>query len=319
MKRSAGYEVLFHRHPNNPILTAAHWPYPVHAVFNAAATLLPDRTTLLLCRVEDRRGHSHLCAARSANGIDGWEIDPQPTLLPSPTDHPEELWGIEDPRITFVEELGKYAIAYTAFGRSGPGVALALTSDFRTFGAARRRQVQPEGQGCRPPSAPDRRQLRADSPSGDRVRRAHLDIALARSHQLGHPPSAAPRPQGGVVGREQDRALAPPHRDPRRVARPLPRGPPHGRRGPLSTRRRPLRTGALRALHRTWGIVDLRGQRSLYECQGAVGNVVFPCGYTLDAAGDTIKLYYGAADTTIALATGSIRQLLAWVLRNNEV
>jgi hypothetical protein len=32
--------------------------------------LLPDGTTLLLCRVEDRRGHSHLCAARSCNGVD---------------------------------------------------------------------------------------------------------------------------------------------------------------------------------------------------------------------------------------------------------
>jgi predicted GH43/DUF377 family glycosyl hydrolase len=38
--------------------------------------------------------------------------------------------GIEDPRITFVDELGKYAVTYTAFSREGPGVALALTTDF---------------------------------------------------------------------------------------------------------------------------------------------------------------------------------------------
>src|SRR3990172_3711201 len=76
------YETLFHRHRNNPILTAADWPYPAHTVFNAGATRLPDGTTLLLCRVEDRRGHSHLCAARSANGVDGWVIDTEPTLRP---------------------------------------------------------------------------------------------------------------------------------------------------------------------------------------------------------------------------------------------
>ena len=64
------YEVLFTRHAANPILTADDWPYPAHTVFNAGATRLQDGTTLLLCRVEDRRGHSHLCAARSANGID---------------------------------------------------------------------------------------------------------------------------------------------------------------------------------------------------------------------------------------------------------
>src|ERR671924_346582 len=47
--------------------------------------------------------------------------------------HPKELWGIEDPRITFVDELGKYVVTYTAFSRGGPGVALALTTDFRSF------------------------------------------------------------------------------------------------------------------------------------------------------------------------------------------
>ena len=51
---------LFRRHKPNPILSAADWPYPVNSVFNPGATLLPDGTTLLLCRVEDRRGHSHL-------------------------------------------------------------------------------------------------------------------------------------------------------------------------------------------------------------------------------------------------------------------
>jgi predicted GH43/DUF377 family glycosyl hydrolase len=127
------YETLLHRHSGNPILSAADWPYPAHTVFNPGATRLPDGTTLLLCRVEDRRGHSHLCAARSRNGIDGWVIDARPTLSPDPDRYPEELWGIEDPRITFVEELGKYAITYTAFSRGGPGVALALTTDFRSF------------------------------------------------------------------------------------------------------------------------------------------------------------------------------------------
>ena len=101
--KTRGYETLFHRHAGNPILTAADWPYPAHTVFNAGATRLADGTTLLLCRVEDRRGHSHLCAARSANGIDGWVIDEEPTLRPDPEHYPEELWGIEDPRITFVD------------------------------------------------------------------------------------------------------------------------------------------------------------------------------------------------------------------------
>jgi len=69
------HEELFHRSKLNPILTADNWPYPINSVFNPGATLLQDGTTLLLCRVENRHGQSHLCAARSANGVDGWIIE----------------------------------------------------------------------------------------------------------------------------------------------------------------------------------------------------------------------------------------------------
>ncbi len=127
------HDTLFHRHASNPLLTAKDWPYSMNSVFNPGATLLPDGSTLLLCRVEDRRGLSHLCAARSANGVDGWQIDREPTLMPDPERFPEEVWGIEDPRITYVPELAQYAVTYTSYSRGGPGVSLALTKDFHTF------------------------------------------------------------------------------------------------------------------------------------------------------------------------------------------
>ena len=75
---------LFTRYSGNPILSGQNWPYAVNSVFNAGAVRLPDGDTLLLCRVEDRSGLSHLCAARSENGIDGWRIDAQPTLMANP-------------------------------------------------------------------------------------------------------------------------------------------------------------------------------------------------------------------------------------------
>ena len=127
------YETLFLRHPANPILTGKDWPYSINSVFNAGASLLPDGSTILLCRVEDRRGLSHLCAARSVNGVDGWQIDREPTLMPNAEEYPEEVWGIEDPRITYVPELKKFAVSYTSYSRGGPGVSLALTEDFRRF------------------------------------------------------------------------------------------------------------------------------------------------------------------------------------------
>jgi predicted GH43/DUF377 family glycosyl hydrolase len=61
------------------------------------------------------------------------------------------------------------------------------------------------------------------------------------------------------------------------------------------------------------------GPETPYERRGDVDNVVFPCGYTIGADGDTLNLYYGAADTCIALATGSIRTLLEWLKQDGQV
>src|SRR5487761_2335193 len=127
------HESLFQRHPGNPILSRADWPYPINTVFNPGVARLTDGPTLLLCRVEDLRGHSHLCAARSRNGIDDWQIDTEPTLSPEPIHYPEEIFGIEDPRITFAPEHQAYYIAYTAYSRYGPGVSLARTENFVDF------------------------------------------------------------------------------------------------------------------------------------------------------------------------------------------
>ena len=48
-----------------------------------------------------------------------------------------------------------------------------------------------------------------------------------------------------------------------------------------------------------------------YETNGRVDNVVFPCGAIADIETDTIRIYYGAADTCIGLATGKLSELIA--------
>jgi len=59
------------------------------------------------------------------------------------------------------------------------------------------------------------------------------------------------------------------------------------------------------------------GPEAPYERGGDVKDVVFPCGQTIGNDGDTINLYYGAADSSMALATGSIRACLAWLDDNS--
>jgi hypothetical protein len=130
MNKSSGVvgDGLFERARGNPLLTPERWPYQINAVMNAGATMVGD-DTVLLCRVEDRRGISHLTVARSRDGVSNWVVDDHPLLAPSP-DHPEEEWGVEDPRVTRVDELDCWVIAYTAFGPGGPAVSLATTRDF---------------------------------------------------------------------------------------------------------------------------------------------------------------------------------------------
>lgn len=53
-----------------------------------------------------------------------------------------------------------------------------------------------------------------------------------------------------------------------------------------------------------------------YERLGDVKDVVFPCGWTHDAKTGELRLYYGAADSSVALATGNTNELLDWLKTN---
>ena len=61
-----------------------------------------------------------------------WRFDPEPLLQADVDRDPEETWGCEDPRITWLPERDEWAIAYTAYSRRGPLVGLATTRDFRS-------------------------------------------------------------------------------------------------------------------------------------------------------------------------------------------
>jgi predicted GH43/DUF377 family glycosyl hydrolase len=305
------HDTLFRRAGSNPILTAADWPYPAHTVFNPGATRLRDGTTLLLCRVEDRRGHSHLCAARSVNGIDGWKIDERPTFLPQPDAYPEELWGVEDPRVTFVEELGKYAIAYTAFSQGGPGVALALTEDFRTFERCGLIMQPDDKDAALLPRRINGQFALIHRPMTDLGAHIWISFSPDLRNWGGHRLVLTARK--GAWWDANKVGLSPPLIETNRGWLMLYHGVRHTASGSL------YRLGAalfaldepdvLLARGDSW----IFGPEADFEREGDVPNVVFPCGYTVGPDGDAIHLYYGAADTSVALATGSIQEMLAWL------
>ncbi len=310
------HEALFERHRGNPLLTAADWPYPINTVFNAGATRLLDGTTLLLCRVEDRRGHSHLCAARSRNGIDAWEIDPQPTLAPDVERHPEEIWGVEDPRITYVPELKKYAVTYTSYSRGGPGVSLALTEDFKTFERLGVVMSPEDKDAALMPHKIGGYWAMIHRPVT--VFGAHIWISYSPDlrHWGSHRMILQAR-RGGWWDANKIGLSPPPIETTKgwlmiyHGVRQTPSGSLYRLGLALFDRETPER-----CLRR--GDMWIFGPEEPYEREGDVGNVVFPCGYTVASDGDTVNLYYGAADTCMALATGSIRRMLDWLERTGQ-
>jgi predicted GH43/DUF377 family glycosyl hydrolase len=311
MTASRSYDTLLVRHPGNPILKASDWPYPVHSVFNPAATRLHDGTTLLLCRVEDRTGLSHLCAARSANGVDGWVIDAKPTMSPQPDLHPEELWGIEDPRITWMEELGKYAVAYTAFSKGGPGVALAMTEDFVTFERFGLIMQPDDKDAALLPRRVDGSWALVHRPMADSGAHVWISFSPDLRNWGGHKLMLQAR-RGGWWDANKV-GLSPPLIETPRGWLMIYHGVRQNAAGCL------YRLGLALFDHASPDRCIARGDEWIfgpeepYETQGDVDNVAFPCGYTIGADGDALNVYYGAADTSVALATGSIRAMLAWL------
>jgi len=312
MKKNIAYE-LFQRYPDNPILTVSDWPYKANSVFNAAAAEV-DGKILLLARVEDFRGISHLTVARSDDGISDWEIDDAPTLMPEPEEYPEELWGIEDPRITWIEDMKKWAICYTAYSEGGPLVSLALTTNFKTF-----KRLGP----VMPPEDKDAAlfpvkfnglwaMLHRPVPRSSMLG-AHIWISFSPNlkhwgehHEIIH------ARQGGWWDANKIGLCAP----------------------PLQTEAgwlilyHGVRTTASGSIYRLGlALLDLEnplkvirrtdewifGPKAHYEREGDVDDVVFPCGWV--KKDDKMLIYYGAADSSLCLATADLDELVDFVLK----
>jgi predicted GH43/DUF377 family glycosyl hydrolase len=308
---------LFTRYSGNPLLIRDMWPYPINSVFNAGAVRLEDGDTLLLCRVEDRSGLSHLCAARSANGVDEWRIDPQPTLVANPKEYPEEIWGIEDPRITYVPELEQYAVTYTSFARGGPGVSLALTKDFRSF----------ERYGViMPPEDKDAALL--PRRIGGRWALIHRPMTALGAHMwISYSPDLRHWGSHKIILEARRGGWW----DANKIGLCSP--PIETAKGWLMIYHGVRQTASGSIYRLGLALFDLEqpdiclqrgdswmfGPEAPYELSGDVEGVVFPCGQTIGTDGDTINLYYGAADSSVALATGSTRCLLSWLGSNSNM
>jgi beta-1,4-mannooligosaccharide/beta-1,4-mannosyl-N-acetylglucosamine phosphorylase len=312
------------RSPLNPILARTDVPdvlpdfADVTSVFNPGAALENGRTLLML-RVQSRGRRTALVMARSDDGA-RFEVSHSPVRFRGIERVAETLHHVYDPRLTFLD--GAWHVMFAADTDSGCKLGVARTSDFERFdflGLGAHEDIRngvlfPERIGGRYArlDRPNRPQSGGDPASGEEIWLSTSDDLVDWTPE---------RPVLSGRRRSWDERIG--------------SGPP-----PVKTERGWLHIYHGVATHFASvsiyqaGVVLLdlddpsrvvaRGRNNIleprepYEQVGQVPNVVFPSGMVVerfDARGfarpdSPVRVYYGAADTCVGLATTTVAGLL---------
>ncbi|HEY4417478.1 MAG TPA: glycoside hydrolase family 130 protein [Verrucomicrobiae bacterium] len=324
------------RHAGNPVLSATNVPYPSALTFNAGVVRHAGRY-LMVFRNDyghDGRGGfqgTNIGLAVSRDGL-AWEVEPNPILGEDEIRHQlKKAMGhhyhaafikrIYDPRLTVVD--GKILMCFAIDTAHGICGGVASTEDLKTF-------------TWLSVSAPDNRNLvlfprrihgryfRYERPLPVYMREhpESFPIWCAESDDLVFWGRNRPvlGPDEVAYANSKIGPAAPPvetakgwlvtihavHRDP---ASRLRGWEP---KGWYKTYYAGLMLTDLDDPSKVIGLMrrPLLAPETEYELEGFRGSVIFPCGMILEDSGE-VKIYYGAADTCVALATAHVDDLLA--------
>ena len=246
---------------------------------------------------------SHLRVARSSDGIH-FVVDPEPAVVPA---NRFEEYGCEDPRATLID--GVWHITYVSVGRIGITTSLLTTNDFRSF---ERRGVVflPDHKDVAIfPEKVGGRYVALTRPMPQSFGRV-LGIWIAYSDDLihwgAHEPLALPR--WDCWDEVRTGASTVPFRVAEgwlEVYHGVDRNMRYAMGGLLLDGANPSRVIARSPK-------PILSPTEPYELSGLFNDTVFSCGHVLlDGDGDRIRLYYGAADSCLAAADFSVREIIA--------
>ena len=118
-----------HRLATNPLVRPSDIRFAMASgAFNPGAVVdrASGRVVLLVRVFEAETRRSCLALALSSDGTRIDELWDRPAVT---REAPYEEWGVEDPRITYLEDEERYAITYTGYSPQGPRVCLITTDD----------------------------------------------------------------------------------------------------------------------------------------------------------------------------------------------
>ena len=309
-ERSEGSNDIMWRYANNPIINRYDIPSS-NSIFNSAVVPFGDGFAGVF-RCDNRRVQMNIFAGFSDDGIH-WRINPDPIRFEAGNTDMIESDYKYDPRVTRIGN--RYWITWCN-GYHGPTIGIGYTDDFRTFHQCENAFLPFNRNGVLFPQKIGGRYAMLSRPS-DNGHTPFGDIFVSYSPDMKywgehrHVMSPVPFEQSAwqctKIG-----------------AGPVPilteegwllfyhgvittcNGYRYSMGAALLDRDEPSRV-----LYRSMDY--LLAPAAPYELQGDVPNVVFPCAALTE--GDKLAVYYGAADTAVALAFGYVSEIVDFLKR----
>lgn len=299
------------KYENNPVMSPEKMPIDVLYTFNPGA-IKHNGEYILMMDVTTLDDIHRLWIARSKDGIN-FTPDPEPVKMP-PVDpfHPE--MNTYDPRITkFGDE---YIIIYASdLEQNDARLGIMKTKDFETFERITTGSELGNRNGALFPEKHNGLYFRLDRPFGNE--QDPCSMWMSFSPDLVYWGNSRPVYYKGkpfLDGHKMGAGAVPIKTD----------------KGWLEIYHTVSTTcngfiyrlkAALLDLDEPWNIIGhsdfILWPEHDYEMKGRVMNVVFTCNAIPEPDG-TVKIYYGAADTNIGLATGKIDELVELCLKDAE-
>ena len=309
-EREKGCTDVVWRYKNNPIIQRNQIPC-ANSIFNSAV-IPKDGKFVGVFRIDNKCMESNLYLGKSDNGID-WDIEHEPLTLYNKDGDPIGPARGYDPRVCLID--GKYYVTWCN-GYHGPTIGVAYSTDFEKFYQLENSFLPFNRNGVLFPRKIGGKFCMLSRPS-DNGHTPFGDIFISQSPDMEH--WGYHRYVMGTGGGWQWTKIG---------AGPIPIETDEGwlliYHGVATTCSGMIYSmgAVILDIDEPWKVKYrckpyILHPQELYECVGDVPNVTFPCATLCDAETGRIAIYYGAADTVVALAFTQVDELIAYIKENS--
>ena len=308
--REEGCTDVVWRYKSNPIIKRDQIPNS-NSIFNSAV-IAKDGKFIGVFRCDNKRMESHLHLGKSENGID-WDLEKEPLNL---YNKDGSLIGPAcgyDPRVCYLD--GKYYVTWCN-AYHGPTIGVAYSTDFEKFYQLENAFLPFNRNGVLFPRKIGGKYCMLSRPS-DNGHTPFGDIFISQSPDMEH--WGYHRFVMGTGGGWSWTKIG---------AGPIPIETDEGwlliYHGVATTCSGMIYSmgAAILDIDKPWEVKYRCKPYILhpvenYECVGDVPNVTFPCATLCDAETGRIAIYYGAADTVVAMAFTQVDELVSYIKENS--